>query len=170
MPVLTPDLLFLTAQEVLDCVCAALTAESECGCPCRNCVVLGQPVWDSCCPDGQLTVFLNNLYVHGNFPAQETSAVFCSSPLAGEYTIQLVRCAPTVADDGTPPTCEALSESARKIYQDMYISYRAIICCLAAAKRQRKFTMKDARTVGPQGGCAGFEIRFSVELHDPMPI
>ena len=170
MTVLTPDLFWLTGQVVLDCVCTSLTAESECGCPCRKGVVLGQPVWDSCCPDGQLTIFLDRVYVHANFPAQEAGPIFCSSPLAGEFTVQLIRCVPTVKDDGTPPTMEELSESARKIYQDMYIAYKSVICCLAASKRYRKFVMRDARTVGPQGGCAGFEIRFGIELHDPMPI
>lgn len=167
MPVLTPDLFHLTAQEVLDCVCTALTDESECPCPCRVSVVFGRPVWDECC-DGQLTAFVENIYVHDNFPARMTGPIFCSSPLAGDFVIQLIRCVPTVKDDGTPPTPLELSESARKIYQEMYISYRAIICCLVAAKRHRKFVMREATTVGPQGGCAGFEIRFSIELPDPM--
>lgn len=170
MPVLTPDLIWLTAEEIRQCICEALEAESECGCPCRSCTVVGPPVWDTCCPDGQLTVSLERFFLHDNFPSAATGPVFCAAPFAGDFVIQLLRCVPVVRDDGTPPSCEELSESARRIYQDLYISMRAIVCCLSVAKRQRKFVMRDARPIGPDGGCAGFEIRLTVELHDPLPV
>lgn len=170
MPVLTPDLFSLTAQEVLDCVCEALAEQSTCGCPCRACVVVGRPVWDNCCDGGQLTAFLERIYVTDGFPQADTGSILCSAPLGADFTIQLIRCVPTMTEDGTPPSCPALSDSASAIYQDMYIAYRAIICCLAAYKKYRRFSMKDGRIVGPQGGCAGFEIGFSVELIDPIPV
>lgn len=169
MAVLTPTLICDTAQFILDCVCAALDAESSCPCPCRACVVAGPPVWDDCC-EGQLTVSLENLFVHENFPARAAGPIFCFSPLAGDFLIQLLRCAPVVRDDGTPPSCPELSDSACQIYTDLYIALRALICCLAVAKRQRKFLIRDARVVGPDGGCIGFEIRLTVELHDPLPV
>ena len=168
MPVLTPDLIHATLQEILDCACAALDAESECRCPCRACVVAGPPVWDDCC-EGQLTVHLERLYMHDNFPAALRDPVFCNSELAGDVVVTLLRCAPTVKDDGMAPSCPELSESARKIYQEMYILYTAIVCCLAKARRQRKFVIGDAKIVGPEGGCVGVEIRLTIELHDPMP-
>ena len=169
MSVLTPDLFHLTAQEVLDCVCEALAEQSSCGCPCRACVVVGQPVWDACCDGGQLTAFVNRIFVHDAFPATEGGSINCMAPLAGDFTLQLIRCVPTVTDDGVAPTCEALSDSARLIYEDMYIALRAVICCLAAYKKKRSFAVRDTRTVGPQGGCAGFEIQFTVQLLDPIP-
>lgn len=169
MAVTTPDLLWTMAQEVVDCICAALTEESECACPCRACVVWGQPVWDQCC-DGQLTVFVERVYVADNFPQTESGSILCSAPLAGDFVLQLIRCVPTVDDNGNAPSCDELSESARKLLQELYISERALICCLAAYKKKRRFTVRDARPVGPQGGCAGFEIRFSVELVDPIPV
>lgn len=168
MPVLTPDLFWLTAQELLDCVCAALDEESECPCPCRVCVVAGTPVWDECC-EGQLTAYLSRVFFHDNFPSAVSQAQICGTFLAGEIVIQLLRCAPVVHDDGSSPTCGELSESARKIYQELYISMRALACCLSEAKRHRKYVITDARTVGPEGGCVGFEIRVTIELHDPLP-
>lgn len=159
-----PDIFWLTAKEILDCVCTSLEEDSPCGCPCRACVVAGTPVWDNCCEDGQLTIYLERIFVAGNFPSQASGPVFCSSPLAADFVVQLLRCAPTVKDDGTPPTCEELSENAREIMTDMFITERAVICCLAAEKRNRLFTMRDARVIGPQGGCVGIEIRFSVEI------
>lgn len=168
MPVLTPDLFWLTAQELLDCVCSALDLEAECGCPCRTCVVAGTPVWDDCC-EGQLTAYIERVFFHENFPSQVGEAQVCASFLAGDIVIQLLRCAPVVNDDGSPPTCAELSESARKIYQELYISMKALVCCLAEAKRHRKYLITEGRIVGPEGGCVGFEIRVTLELHDPMP-
>lgn len=169
MPVETPELLWLIAEEVLDCVCSSLTAQSSCGCPCRTFVTVGQPVWDECC-DGQLALVLNRLYVQSTFPGTDNQAITCSAPLVGEFTLQLIRCVPTMTEQGDAPTAQALSDSAANIYADMYIAYRSVICCLAAYKKARLFTMGDARPVGPQGGCAGFEIKFSIQLVDPNPV
>lgn len=166
MPVTTPDLLWLLAEEIKDCICIALEAEALCGCPCRTCVIVGDPVWDDCC-EGQLTISVPRLFVHDNFPLTSTGPIFCASPLAGDFSITLLRCAPAVKDDGTPPTCDELSESARQILTEMYIALRALICCLAAKKRAAKFVIREAVTVGPEGGCVGFTIRFTVELPDP---
>lgn len=168
MTVRTPDLIHITAQEILNCICTALENESECKCPCRHCVIAGTPVWDDCC-EGQLTVNLERLFFHDNFPTPMTQAQICGTQLAGTFLIQLLRCAPVVKDDGSAPTCNELSESSRKIYQDLYISMNALSCCLSIAKRERKFVIGEARLVGPEGGCVGFEIRVTVELHDPMP-
>lgn len=168
MSVPTPDLLWLAAQEVLDCVCEDLTAQSSCGCPCRSFVTIGQPVWDNCC-DGQLAVIVDRIYVAGVYPASDAQPITCTSQIAGEFTLQLIRCVPTMTEGGDPPTAAALSASAQNIYADMYIAYRSVICCLAQYKKQRLFTMRDARTIGPQGGCAGFEVKFSIQLIDPIP-
>lgn len=168
MAVLTPDLFWLTAEELLDCVCAALTEESECGCPCRAGVVVGAPAWDDCC-EGSLNVWMERPYFHDIFPAQTSAAVVCSTPLAGEFAIQLLRCAPTIKDDGSAPTADELSESARLMYQDMYITLRALSCCLAQSKRDRLYTIRESNFVGPEGGCVGFQIRLTIQLNDPKP-
>lgn len=168
MPVLTPDLLYLTAAEVLACVCSALEAESECRCPCRAFVSAGQPAWDDCC-EGQLAVWVENVFYHENFPARQTTAAVCRSMLAGDIVVQLLRCAPVLQDNGLAPSHLLLDESARLIYQDLYIAVSALTCCLAEAKRFRKYVIRDSRIIGPNGGCVGFEIRATVELHDPLP-
>jgi hypothetical protein len=168
VPVLTPALLFDLADEVLLCVCTALEEESDCPCPCRVCVVAGPPSWDDCC-EGQLTANIDRIYVHDNFPLAATGPVFCFSPLAADFSITLLRCAPAVNEDGTAPPCSALSDSARQTYTEMYIAMRAVICCLADKKRALKFIMRDSTIVGPNGGCVGFQIRFTAELPDPLP-
>jgi|SRR5688572_6700644 len=165
----TPDLVWVTAQEVLDCVCEALAEQSSCGCPCRSFVTINQPVWDECC-EGQLALVMQRMYVMSNFPAANAQPIVCSSPLAADFTLQLIRCVPTMTETGVAPTAQELSDSAAQLYSDLYIAYRAVICCLAAYKKARLFTMRDGRMVGPQGGCAGFEIQFTVQLVDPVPV
>lgn len=168
MPVETPDLLWLMAKEVLDCVCEDLASQSSCGCPCRSFVTVGNPVWDNCC-DGQLALIIERIYVAGNFPAGANQPITCAAPLVADFSLQLIRCVPTMETDGTPPTPQALNNSSANIFSDFYIAYRSVICCLAQYKKNRLFTMRDGRPVGPQGGCAGFEIKFSIQLVDPIP-
>lgn len=167
MPVTTPDLFWLLAEEIKDCLCVALEEQSDCGCPCRACVIVGPTVWDDC-ECGSLTIALDRVYVHGNFPTSETGPIFCSSPLAGDFTITLLRCAPTVKDDGTAPSCDEISASARQIYTDFYITLRALICCLAAKRRFAQFVVREAIPVGPDGGCVGFQIRVTIMLVEPV--
>lgn len=168
MAVKTPALLFNVAEEIRECVCRALTDEGTCGCPCKNCVIIGEPANVGCCDGGQLSVSLERLYIHGNFPQPDNSPALCFSPLAADYKVTLLRCAPTVKDDGTLPSCPELSDSALSVLTDLYVVERALICCLAAAKRMRKFVMRDARTIGPSGGCVGFELSLTIEIEDTL--
>jgi hypothetical protein len=105
-----------------------------------------------------------------NFPSSDSDAIQCTAPLAADFVLQLIRCVPTVDDNGVAPSGEALSLSAQQLSTDLYVTERALICCLAAYKRRRNFAVGDTRPIGPQGGCAGFEMRFTVELIDPIPV
>src|SRR6266542_4242153 len=127
MPTLqTPALLFNIAEELRTCICLALEADGTCGCPCRNCVIVGTPAFDNCCPDGQLTVNLQRLFVHDNFPSRMVGPIFCSSPLAAEFVVTYITCAPTIKDDGSAPSCDELSASALNLYTDLYVVERAL--------------------------------------------
>lgn len=162
-----PALLWNTAEEIRLCVCLALNEDGSCGCPCRTCVVYGNPVFDDCC-EGQLTVNFVRLYVHDNFPERASGPVFCATPLAAEYKVTYVRCAPVVKDDGSPPSCDELSDSALSMLIDAYVVYRALICCLQQARRKRKFLINDLTPISPEGGCYGFEITITIEIEDTL--
>lgn len=167
MHLLTPAILWNTAEELRDCICIALNDHGTCPCPCRTCVIVGQPAFDDCC-EGQLTVSLERIFVHDNFPQRMSGPIFCSSPLAAEFSVTYIVCAPLVKDDGTPPSCEELSASALNLYTDLYVIYRALICCLAQSKRKRKFVMADASPITPDGGCQGFTISITIEIEDTL--
>lgn len=173
MAVRTPDLIMLTADYILQCICDTLDAEKAagrllCACPCRTCSIIGPPVADDCC-EGQLHVWLDRLYYHKNFPQASTEAQICGSFLAGDFKIQYLTCAPIINDAGVPPSCIELANSASEIYKMLYLAVDALNCCLAIAGRMRKYVIRDARPISPDGGCVGWELTVTVELHDPLP-
>lgn len=164
---MTPDALTVLFDSILACACSSLDEFSTCLCPCRKYVSAGPPVWDNCCPDGQLTVHLERLYVAGNFPGANGQSIVCSNPLAAEINVTLIRCHPTVDDNGNPPSLTVLDNAANQIHTDLYVMLNALICCLAATAKRQPFTILSARILGPSGGCVGAEIRLAVQIQDP---
>lgn len=161
-------------EEVLVCACNVLNQGfcnepgSQCGCPCRLFVSAGPPVQDieACCSDGQLTVHLDRIFPHGNFPAQEGGALICQVPLAADIVVTLYRCFPTMKDDGSAPTGPELDRASKDIHRDLYLLTVGVLCCLLGGGRRRKFTFAGSRIIPPQGGCIGAELRFSIELQE----
>jgi hypothetical protein len=163
----TPDLLGLLATELLDCACNALEA-TTCGCPCHAFVSVGVVAFDHCCDEGQLWVGIDRIYAYGQFPAP-AGVTTCAPPLAADLTIGILRCAPTMNDQGEPPSVEALSRSATQIYEDAYAVINGVMCCLAPHARARPFVIGNQRSLGPAGGCVGSELKLTVALTDPPP-
>lgn len=161
-----PELVNNLLNEVLSCACNALEENSNCGCPCRMFVSVGPPVWDdaACCTDGQLAVSLDRMYPFSNFPAQSNAVNLCQTPLAIDITVSLLRCYPTIDEQGNAPTHVQLGAASGELIRDLYVMTVGLLCCLASKGRQQKFVYLGSRLSGPQGGCAGAEARFTVEL------
>lgn len=187
---LTPLAIHDLAETVLACVCMALDdvaaeVEGQPGCPCRACVVPGTPAWDDCSdpcsgddgPGGQLTVNFARIYGTSRFPQEEIDNVQgtrgCQPPatMAAEMVVTLLRCVPTVNENGCPPTCEELSAAARVTHVDAATVYNALMCCLpkTGGRRGRRFLMGQQKIIGPQGGCVGIEQRVIVALPGCAP-
>lgn len=177
------------AQALLDCVCDSLRSlptESvgAAGCPCRVGVVPGSPAADGCdggCgpvgPDeypGQLTVSVLRLFTSSvtDFPREvqpvRDRAGCTPHQIAAELVVTLWRCAPMPTDDGCPPPMSELELAAFQYHLDMMAVQRGIVCCFAATdtttRRGRKFAVGPSTTIGPQGGCVGFQTRVLVAL------
>ena len=169
---MNPDLLTDLQNQLLACACDCLNQRSSCPCPCRTFISAGPPVWDleACCSDGQLTIHTDRLYVHGNFPSEQGLVNVCVAPLAAEMTITLLRCFPSVKDDGRAPTHDELGAASERIYEDLYVLTRCIICNLSSRGRSQKSVFRGSRIVGPNGGCVGVELKFVIELPDPLPV
>jgi len=179
---LTATSIHTMAEGILACVCAALdelpaTVEGHPGCPCNTCLVPGQPAWDWCAADcgttcpGELYVGMRRLYPSRDFPRPFTEVRTGHScpPLltAAEFTITLARCAPVADDNGIPPSCDDLAESARILHADAAGIANALHCCvpgLAADGRRLRYLVGEQRVIGPQGRCVGLEQIVTVAL------
>ena len=165
---MTPDLLVRLTQEILDCACSALE-KTACGCPCHAFVASGAVAWDRCCADGQLWVGVDRVYAYGGqFPAP-AGVTTCVPPLAADLSIGILRCAPTMSDQGDPPSAEALTASAAQVNEDAYVLMNGVMCCLAEHGRARPFVIGGQRPLGPAGGCVGSSLAVTVVLTDPPP-
>ena len=165
---MTNDLLTQVQNQLLAAACQCLNEKSTCLCPCRVFISAGPPVADDC-ECGQLTIHTERLFVHGNFPAELGTVNTCMAPLAAEMNMTLFRCWPTVKDDGSAPTIDELGAAAELIYEDQYILTRCIICNLAARSKRQLSVFRGSRIIAPQGGCIGVEVRFVIQLPDPLP-
>lgn len=190
---LSPLSINQVAQNLLDCVCTELDrlptqVPGLFGCPCRRGVVPGALVAADACDDGcgtpppgeypgQLTVNVVRIYssTRQDFP-RETFTVRslkdCIPPqtTAVELAVTVFRCTPLPTDGGCPPTVEEMSASALQQHADMMAVQTAVLCCFAAtdATRRdgRRYVLGQSASVGPQGGCVGFEQRVTVALDD----
>lgn len=163
---MNPSALTILFDSVLACACAALDDFTVCGCPCNKYISAGPPVWDNCCPDGQLTVHFERIYVAGNFPGGIGASIVCAAPLAVEFNVTLTRCHPTVDDNGNPPSVVHLDEAANNIHTDLYVMLNALICCLSATSKAQPFTVLSANVLGPNGGCVAAQVRLAVQIQD----
>lgn len=167
---MTPDLLTTLQNEILACACECLNTYSDCGCPCRNFISAGPPPQDNCCQDGQLAIWVDRLFVYKDFPAEQGRVNTCVAPLAADMVMRLDRCFPVVKDDGSAPTAEEIGAASEAIYQDLYTLTRCIICNLSKRGRYQQSVFRGSRVTTPQGGCVSVEIKFVIELVDPLPI
>lgn len=168
---MTPNLLSQLMLEVLACACDCLNQLGSCPCPCRNFISAGPPVWDmeACCTDGQLTVHLERIYSYSNFPSEQGQVTSCAPSLAGEIVVTLLRCFPGVRDDGSAPTSDEIGAASELIYQDLYVLTNCIICNLFSRGRSQQAIFRGSKILPPQGACIGAEVKFSIQLPDPLP-
>lgn len=140
------------------------------GSPRRVCVVPGAIAWDECeCDGGQLAIAGTRTFMADSFPTQAIKPQW--NDLAGyidnEFVIQIIRCAPTMADDGTPPTPATLDRSAQVVMADAY----EVMCSTASTLQGLvnggsidDYLIYDQMFVGPEGACVGSELRFITQV------
>lgn len=168
------------------------------GCPCRVGVVPGEVAADGCdggCNvgpgefPGQLTVSVRRVFATdtNNFPRElglgsdRTSGgvrdrSLCRLPqlTAVELLVTLFRCTPVPDDNGCPPSMQALDATALQYHADMLAVQRGILCCFPGTETDvrrngRRFLVGATTTIGPQGGCVGFQTSVTVALDGQLP-
>lgn len=125
--------------------------------PERRLVSLGQSPWD--CELVNVWV-LRDQPVAGNPAFQAFESIRAHpgySMRAASLAVQVVRCYPTVDDDGNPPDPTVEEEAAHVVYDDADLLWRALI----AGADDRSFSQPQGLAfegwagLGPDGGLAG---------------
>ncbi len=149
---------------VATCIVTEL-AGTEGGIPDRVCpLVPGEIAWDNC-ECGQLAQTITAITPTKIFPqpAIEDQSRCDSTMLMVNVTTSLVRCAPTINDNGENPTCDELFTAARILEEDRFVLRKAIRCCLAdftTSYVTHNFAIGPAVSVGPNGMCVGVDVTW----------
>lgn len=160
---LSPALMGLV--ELLECACAEVTVNGQ-GEPCFCGLWPGNNVsWDYCgeCSRGKCgMVYLNHL---STFPSESFPNVGvdskCTVPLVHELELGVVRCMPTMDNDGDLPDPADITSAALGLFMDQEALYSAIKCCDTVF---RDLSVSRWSSIGPQGGCVGGSWAFTVGL------
>jgi hypothetical protein len=184
-----PQAAYLVAQQLLTCALDKVEAtwvdEPEWNLQ-RACVVWGEIAWDNC-ECGQLVVSIGRQFPSNEFPFDAGTGIGtgvgvvsrqsrCGSPIwIIEYEISILRCAPIQDEQGDPPPCADLDESARRLAIDAWAVRTGIGCCLAELKTEleangapsiHEYLIREQIATGPAGGCAGSSLMVSVGLRN----
>lgn len=154
---------FTVAGYILAAVQAGLTTPAT-----RNLITTGQIAWDDCC-DGQLAVSVTRVSPTETFPIEQVTNVLegsCSPAYdLAEITVQLVRCHPSSLNAPTPAALTAAASATLIDANQVRRLTTAVLCSLKEDVTQRlDYFVRDQLFLGPEGGCAGSELRVYAGL------
>lgn len=158
------DYLQILASDLLAAALAGLaparTGNPE---PDRVYISHGAPAWDDCDGSGQLSVWVGPIQ-HVQVALGNVCQIRPSAPLC----VTLLRCVPTMNDDGSPPSAAALTASAGELNRDVW-SLLTELYAFAAALGCDMVDVGSAEPLGPEGGLAGWRVCLDVLLNDSGP-
>lgn len=142
--------------------CYRTAAAEVCGldAPRRAMVTHGAPVWD----DEQLSVA-----ILGTGVAYQSR---CAVVLSASLMVWVVRCHPTVRDDGTPPAEEDIENAALTLADDAWLlagglaeaAYDGSLFPSFDGVRCEQVRLGPGRAEPPSGGLAGWSLPITVDL------
>lgn len=137
--------------------------------PCRVFVSHTAPPWDlgDC---GQGAGGCATLAVwHGPLEFDQIGDTKCQFHISTQLCIDLLRCVPTLEEEGSAPPDAELTESAAGLNRDIWALQAAVFDFLADEVGCELVTMVPAEPLAPQGGIAGWRFCFFLTLNDPTP-
>lgn len=166
------SILYDTAHELLLHINTYFVAQGV-DLPDRRYVTLGEPAHDlgpeagtDCA--GQVTVSMD--FIGSGLPGAETSdsnqTRGCTITDFVSYTIELVRCVPTLENDGTPPSLTDLDDSALDLSIDGYLLRRSIHNAWSSGVfcNCQDIAIGRLEVISPRGGVAGWRQTLQVDL------
>ena len=157
------DVIANTAEDVCELWLSRVqTALQECGAEpiTVSYVAAGLIAWDSCC--GLLVVGPERVYRSATFPIEGTTDYVCEDGfIVVDLVVLLLRCVPTINDQGKAPPVKALSAAYASVLNDAAVIWNVAVGELPEGWQRSGV---DQTFVGAQGGCIGVETRLSVGL------
>lgn len=140
--------------------------QTPAGAPDRQCLLVPTQTipWDNCDCGGQVALAIQSVYGSQKFPIPADATrdwAPCGPPWqVVQVLVSVVRCVPTMDDQGQPPSCEAELAAALTLEHDRMAVRQALACCLEQLRAQARiggWALNPSITVGELGGCAGVE-------------
>lgn len=157
------------------CVVDGLS-QTPAGAPARQCLLVpAQSIpWDDCDCSGQVALAIRGVYGADSFPAAVGTTWAKCSPRywVARVLVSVVRCVPSMGQDGVPPSCALELAAALTLENDRTAVRQAIACCLGDSYPYPvgAWSIGESVTVGELGGCAGTETEFLVAVRScPCP-
>lgn len=173
-----PDLVQPVASLLLTQLCCRLAGSDYPVCRCAFGFGAPPPI-SACCecdpedledpeapiPHGEAWVRVGPVVATEIFPEAVAGPIRCDMGLlAAEFTVGIYRCAPTMDDQGEPPTPEDLAEALTIQLQDRAMLFRVVRCALNEA--DYPYVLGTWEPLDPQGGCMGSQMTVTVAISD----
>lgn len=164
-----PDLT-TTMDSLVACLCSALENIDRATCECGLTIGIPGPGPAGCCEcdedaGGQAAGYLERVYPADptTFEQITTLANCRPSAKAADVVLTVIRCYPTMTEQGQMPDMATTTEFAHNMNSDITAAWNALECCGERLVIREAFTQGD-----PEGGCSGFAIRVSVMVSMPQ--
>lgn len=165
------------ASKLSDCICTALREavhpadlegvqhpwDGDC------CIWPGSQVaYDTCCENaGQAWVVFQNGWLTDSFPRQDSGgppAPCRTDSVAQTIEVGVLRCV-GVESCG----CDCREQSALDVFIDFQALLQGVLCCFYDEMEEECSSVSGIkwRFIGPEGGCAGSAITFTVQADTP---
>jgi hypothetical protein len=164
-----------TMDTLTECVCAALEEIDRAVCACG--LTVGPPATGpaGCCEcnngaGGSVAGFLERVYPADGMSLEQVTRVENCKPgaVAADITLVVVRCYPTLGNQGNMPALEVTSSFAQDLNTDMAAVWNALKCCTGVSVAIRESAVDS----DPEGGCSAFAIRVTtlVKMDNPAVV
>lgn len=155
-----------TMDALIECAQTQLTGAERPACTYGKTVGPPAPGPAGCCDNckngsgGQVSAHLERTYpVNGDDFEQVTVRANCRPfATAADITVVVIRCYPSMDEQGNMPTLDETTPFADELNTDLSAVWNALVCCPGYTVALREAAI-DA---DPEGGCSGFAVRVSV--------
>lgn len=138
------NLLLDEVVEALDAACIPVSSQS---------IEPGPPSWSNCCDDGHAYIRIVRMHMVDPFPSQSRNPTHCRN-IGALVEVGVLRCAPTLDNQGNPPKPEQMTMSALEQTQDMSVIH-SVLTSHNPAWSSNPVVLDTWVPLGPTGGCVG---------------